>query len=82
MFRDHLTGQFPFVVVPANSTATDLHRTKPFLFKVILLVASFEFVESQTEMAKEVMEMLSNRMIIGNEKSLDLLQGLLIFLAW
>ena len=82
LFRDKIADQFPFVIVPADTTANDLSLDNPFLLKVICMVAFLHDTEAQTVMAKEIMEYLSIHLILEAEKSLDLLQGLLIFVAW
>ncbi len=77
-----MSNQFPFVVIPTDTTASDLNRDKPFVLKVICMVAFVHDSEAQSLMAKEIMEYLSMHLIIQAERDLDLLQGLLIFMAW
>lgn len=82
LYRVYMTDQFPFVVLPVEMTANDLQRQKPFLLKVILMVASVRDMAGQTKMAEGIMEHVAQNMILRGEKSLDLLQGLLVFIAW
>ena len=82
LFRRNMADQFPFVVIPASTTATGLETEKPFLLKVILMVASVQDSAFQTVMSKEIVEYLGTHLLVGAEKSLDLLQGLLVFCAW
>jgi len=77
-----MSDQFPFVIIPAGTTADKLRQEKPFLYMTILMVASYEDNKIQIMMAKEIWEYLCMHMIIQAEKSLDLLQGLLILIAW
>ena len=51
-----MAPQFPFVVVPAGTCARELGQSKPFLLKVILMVAFFHSVPGQVVMVKEVMD--------------------------
>ena len=77
-----MAPQFPFVVVPEGTSARELGQSKPFLLKVILMVAFFHSVPGQSVMVKELMEYLSEHMILGAEKTFDMLQGLLVLFAW
>ena len=82
IFRHNMVSQFPFVVIPEGISAAELSQTKPFLFKTVIMVASYHDKSGQARMAKEIFQYLSAHMIIANEKSLDLLQGLLVLTAW
>lgn len=75
-------GYFPFVIVPRGTTSRDLRNDKPFLFAVIMMAASCQKLFSQTRAGNRLMEYLSVRMLQNGDKSLDLLQGLLVYLAW
>ena len=77
-----MAPQFPFVVIPEGTCARELGQSRPFLLKVILMAAFFHSVPGQTAMVKEIMDYLSEHMILGAEKTLDLLQGLLVFFGW
>jgi hypothetical protein len=81
-YREMIADAFPFVVVPQGITAYSLSRDKPFLFKAIVMVASAQDVKAQAAMAEEIVEYLSLHVLLRCEKSLDLLQGLLVFAAW
>ncbi|KUJ18025.1 uncharacterized protein LY89DRAFT_781130 [Mollisia scopiformis] len=81
-FRNHMTEQFVFVVVPEGVTARNLRQQKPFLLDSILLVAAKQSVASQKEAGDKLLAFLGERMLLRGEKSLDLLQGLLVYLAW
>lgn len=74
---------FPFVVLPAHTMLDTLRREKPFL---LLSVLSISAVQSPSRLQKtlelELRESLSRRTIMNGEKSLDLLQGLLVYIAW
>ncbi|MCJ1389948.1 hypothetical protein MMC18_002806 [Xylographa bjoerkii] len=81
-FRSNIAGQFPFVVIPVTLNAFELGQDKPFLLKVILMVAAFHDEHVQTTRVNEIMEHLSLHVLMRSEKSLDLLQGLLVLIAW
>lgn len=82
LYQTRMSPQFPFVIIPDRTSAAQLAQAKPFLYRTVLMVASYHDKAAQTMMAKEIFEYLSAHMVIGNEKSLDLLQGLLLLIAW
>ena len=81
-YRHNMAPQFPFVIVPDRTSAAELSQRKPFLYKVLLMVSSYPDKKGQIKMVHEIFQYLSARMIIENETSFDLLQGLLVLMAW
>ncbi|KAE8154347.1 hypothetical protein BDV25DRAFT_136042 [Aspergillus avenaceus] len=81
-FSSSMSVHFPFVVVPPDVTAMQLRQERPFLFLAILASASYSDVPLQRLLGQEVKKVISNRIILDGEVSFDLLQGLLVFLAW
>ena len=81
-YRNNMAPQFPFVIIPNRVSAAELAQTKPFLYKTVLMAASYENQTGQNEMTEEIFQYLSAHMIMANEKSLDLLQGLLVLMGW
>ena len=81
-FKTTLTPHFPFVVIAPQTTAKELRQEKPCLFLAVLAAASYEDMPLQRSLSKKVSRAISDRMIRGGEMSLDLLQGLLVHLAW
>lgn len=79
--RDH-TLHFPFVTVEEDSAAEDLYKEKPFLFRAIMLVASPLPRSRVVKMKRNTLAYLGYRMLVEEEKTLDLLQGLLVVAAW
>lgn len=77
-----MAPHMPFVVLPFGSNASSLASSKPFLLKAIETVAFFHDTGTQQIMMKDLIQQLSERMLIKGEKSLDLLQGLLVCLNW
>jgi hypothetical protein len=82
VFRGQMAANFPFVVVPEGAMARSLQESKPFLFSVITMVASYLSPGRQMLMRKEIMRNLSEQVLIEGKKSLDLLQGILVFISW
>lgn len=73
---------FPFVLVPEGMSLDALRRHRPFLLLTILTTASAFDVKLQEKLEREIREVLSKRLIVNGESSLDLLEGILVYLAW
>ncbi|CAI9632472.1 unnamed protein product [Alternaria burnsii] len=77
-----MAPHMPFVVIPSGINASSLASSKPFLSKAIETIAFFHDTVTQKHMVKDLMQQVSERMLIKGEKSLDLLQGMLVFGNW
>jgi hypothetical protein len=73
---------FPFVVLSPTVSLDFLRHEKPFLLLSILTMESTSNLPLQDVLEAELRETLGRKVIFNGEKSLDLLQGLLIYLAW
>lgn len=82
IFQNRLASQVPFVVIPPSMTAEDLRRDKPFVYMTVLMAASYEDTSTQLILGKKFLEQVAERLILRGEKTLDILQGLLIYLSW
>jgi hypothetical protein len=82
IFRTKLTPHFPFVVVSPGISVKQLRQKKQFLCLAILASASYENMPLQRALGHEFKKAIASRMIIGGEISFELLQGLVVFLAW
>jgi hypothetical protein len=82
MFRTVMVHRFPFVVISPCVTAQELRETKPFLFLTVLAAASYDNLPLQRRLGKEIKHVVGSRIIFSGEISIELLQGLLIYLAW
>lgn len=82
IYQTQLSPQFPFVVIPTSTTLKQLEETRPFLLKVIKMVASLQHRQSMWKQSYTVMRHISEAVIMGSERSLDLLQGILIILGY
>jgi hypothetical protein len=81
IYRNQLSSPLPFVIIPAGTTSRQLQATRPFLMKVIRMVASVRNLRLVRGQSRAVMEHLSNAIHMRSERSLDLLQGILVFLG-
>lgn len=82
IYRNQLGPQFPFVVIPATVTITELEQSRPFLLKVVKMVASLQNRRSMWKQSYDVMRHISEAVIMGSKRSLDILQGILVFLGY
>ncbi|RDW63649.1 hypothetical protein BP6252_11194 [Coleophoma cylindrospora] len=82
IYMNQLSNRFPFVIIPPGTTAVQLEATRPLLMKVIRMVASVRHLRSMRGQSRAVLQQISNAMLIRSERSLDLLQGILVFLGF
>jgi hypothetical protein len=81
-FISTLCNYFPFVALPPWTTAETLRHESPFLFLSIIASASSSNFPLQRRLAKEIHKYVASKMIVEGEKNMDLLQGILVHLAW
>jgi hypothetical protein len=82
-FLQFLMPQFPFVVLPAQTTAGELRERKPFLFLAILSVSVTDDRALQRALHEEFKGAVAERMLTRHiPPSLESIQGLLVALAW
>ena len=81
IFSTRMVPLFPFIVVPAHMTAEQLREEKPFLYLNISVVACQE-ASRQREILSVVREYVAEHIVLRGEHNLDLLQGLMVHLAW
>ena len=73
---------FPFVVVPPNWNVHSVVVERPFLLLAMLASASSKYPRLQQAIAAVLKDTLADRVVVKGERDLDLLQGLLVHLAW
>jgi len=73
---------FPFVIIRPGTTAAELAEKRPFLFSVIKMATSMNNVGSMKAQMYRIMQHIADYMLLRSERSLDLLQGLLVALGW
>ena len=81
-FRSNMTEQFPFVVIRPEETSRSLRSEKPLLWKAIMVAAAHGNCDRQLSLGASLMEDITTRLLFRAEKSLHLLQALLVFIAW
>jgi hypothetical protein len=77
-----MSPSFPFISVPQNITVQKMSVERPFLLLAILTVASMSDFGLHCMLNERFRMVLSAKVVIQGEKSLDYLQGLVVYLAW
>jgi hypothetical protein len=77
----HMVDFFPFVTLSKNCSCQELVQHRPILMFAVLTAASSDSVQLQQTLSREFRKVAMVKILTG-EKSLDLLQGLLVFIAW
>jgi hypothetical protein len=81
-FRRLMAPNMPFVVLKSGCSAPDLTKSDPILMHAIRVVAYFHDTSKQQIMAKGLMRDICERQLINGEKSLGLVQAILVFSNW
>ncbi|KAF2175720.1 hypothetical protein K469DRAFT_701519 [Zopfia rhizophila CBS 207.26] len=81
-FRNSFAWTFPFVIIPKSATVDSLRRDTPFLFLSIMAVMTYETPSVQHILGDEFKAQIASRIICQSQKSLEILQGLLVHAAW
>lgn len=79
VFINDLIDFFPFVVLSANTTASQLRQSKPVLFLSVLAAAAIAVDASLANILnREMVNLYAQRFFFRCEKSLELVQALLL----
>ncbi|PYH31865.1 uncharacterized protein BO87DRAFT_398949 [Aspergillus neoniger CBS 115656] len=81
-FRLHKMPLFPFVMIPTQLGVPTLRQQSPFLLLCIVTACLEHKPSLQLKMEQEVRRSIATRLVANLERSLDLLLGLLVHVAW
>jgi hypothetical protein len=81
MFRNCFLSVFPFVFIPAETSSSDLRYRRPFLWFVIMSLTTSSLDEISA-MGDAIRRIISQTVVAEHVKSLDLLLGLICYIAW
>jgi hypothetical protein len=73
---------FPFVVIPASTSISELARARPMLSLAIFTVSSMQDRPLQAKLEVILRTEFAERIMVQQEKNLDLLSALLVYLGW
>ncbi|KAJ3508484.1 hypothetical protein NM208_g15817 [Fusarium decemcellulare] len=80
-YMTDMVPQFPFVPLP-GSTTYDLYKEKPLLLKTILWICRPPGPAPSAAFERWFREHIAHETVVLGNKSLELLQALLVFFAW
>lgn len=78
----NMSATFPFVMLPSQVTARQLHEHRPMLSLAIFLVASWQHHTRQMALDGIFRQELANRTILQPRRTLGLVQSVLVYLSW
>jgi hypothetical protein len=81
-FKRLKTPHFPFVIIPPEIDATALRQRCPFLFLAVMAACLEENPALQKHLGVEIKKAICKRIILDDEKNIELLQGLLVHCSW
>ncbi|RFU34760.1 hypothetical protein B7463_g1534, partial [Scytalidium lignicola] len=73
---------FPFVIISPGTTPAHLREARPFLMDVIRMVASIRDLRSMHGQMYLITQHISENVLMRSERSLDLVQGILVLLGY
>ncbi|KAK0112917.1 hypothetical protein ONS95_014638 [Cadophora gregata] len=82
IFKEQFQPRFPFIAVQNDISADLLRSKKPWIYKAVMMIASQNDRHRQIETSKQFLMEISAAMLIRGDKSLDMLQGLILYNAW
>lgn len=82
IYRKMSHKHFPCILVPERMDLDQLQRGRPMLLQAMLVVASFQNRPRQAELESIFLKDLGEKFFMQCERSLDLIQGLLVYLTW
>ncbi|KAI1352114.1 hypothetical protein F5Y01DRAFT_280702 [Xylaria sp. FL0043] len=80
-FTRHHLKFFPFVYLPPETTAAQLQRDRPYLWRNIEAICSKSPIR-QADISRRSREEIAHRLLVACERNIDLLLGTLCFLGW
>ena len=83
LYIRQMTPLFPIVVFPPGTAAQEIRKTRPAIFLAILAIASGTVAQDlHTKLNHEIIDTLAERVMCKGEKSLEMIQSLLLVSAW
>lgn len=82
IYQSRLMPVFPFVAIPPGTRPERLKSERPFLFSAICMASTISDVRSMRGQMFSIIQRLTNEIFVESNRSMDLLQGILVILAW
>jgi len=80
-FRTQMLQYFPFMHLPPALTAQELRTERPHLWLAIMSV-SWRVHPQQMALSEEFRAVIAQKLVVEQDRSIDLLLGLLTYIAW
>ncbi|KAL1837031.1 hypothetical protein VTJ49DRAFT_4342 [Mycothermus thermophilus] len=81
-YRQRMQHLFPFVIVPPHLSSDQLQEQRPFLWKAVMVESCLFDGPRQDALGKQLLCEVGKAALIHPQKSLDLLHGLQMLIAW
>ena len=81
VFRKRMLVFFPFIYLPPQTTARQLREWSPLLWFSIMAI-TVRPGPDEFAMTESIKQFVAQQMVVENQKNLDLLLGLLVFICW
>ncbi|KIW70790.1 hypothetical protein PV04_03030 [Phialophora macrospora] len=81
-YRRMSTNHFPYVIIPETCPVATLVEERPMLAQAIFVATTWRFPERQRALKDKFLLDLTHRYFVKSERSLDLLQALIVYSAW
>ncbi|CAK7270037.1 hypothetical protein SEPCBS119000_003882 [Sporothrix epigloea] len=82
-YRDAFSRFHPYMEPMASDTrAADLQKQKPLVWLSIVFATCYHDFERQNKLGRAIVWYITDKIFVNSDKSLHLLQGLMIFVNW
>ncbi|KAE8375551.1 hypothetical protein BDV26DRAFT_283376 [Aspergillus bertholletiae] len=82
-YVERMAPHIPMVVFPLGTTMADIRKTKPVLLHAIIAIAVGPIQpELQIPLIEDFYKVIAERVVVKGEKSLDLVQAILVTCNW
>ncbi|KAJ9603318.1 hypothetical protein H2200_012096 [Cladophialophora chaetospira] len=81
-YRRMTNTNFPYVIIPDTCTAATLVDERPMLAQAIFIATTWRHPARQHALRDKFLSEFSERYFIKSERSLELLQALLVYFGW
>lgn len=82
VYREEYMPRYPYVIIPRQQNASVLYREAPTLFWVIMTIVIPQNGPMQMRLRNWAREHFSQQIIVKQERTLEMLQSILIYLTW
>lgn len=81
-YRRICQSQYPWVIIPQDRDASSLYKERPMLARAIVIATSWATSEHHLALKSQFLKDIGESYLIRTEKSIDLLQAVLVYLGW